>query len=109
MCPRNLPVAMTAGESLLVEVEIVGIAWISGVAGPHLQAGTRVAREDGDRKSLVVGSIDIVGLIKVALRFLNGLLKLWVAGQMAPGRPIGRRDSPRFFDQVSVHEKIIKL
>ena len=43
----DAPVAMAAGPALFVEVEVVAVAGVAGVAGPDLEAGAGVAGEDG--------------------------------------------------------------
>ena len=60
----DAPVAMTAGPALFVEVEVVAVAGVAGVAGPDLDAGAGVAREDGGGVALVVGAVDVVGLVE---------------------------------------------
>ena len=50
----DLPVAMATGKTLLVEVEIVGVAGIAGVSRPHLQAGAGIAGKDRGGVALVV-------------------------------------------------------
>src|SRR4051812_29003050 len=60
----NAPISMPAGPALLVEIEVDGIAGIAGVARPDLEAGARIAGKDGGCEALVVGAIDIVGLVK---------------------------------------------
>ena len=52
----DAPVAVSSGPTLFVEVDIVSVAGVPGVAGPHLDAGAGVAREDGDGAALGSGS-----------------------------------------------------
>ncbi len=72
----DAPVAMTAGPALLVEVEVDAVAGIAGVAGPDLDAGAGVAREDGGGVTLVVGAVDVVGLVEGAMVGVGHLLGL---------------------------------
>ncbi len=44
---RHLPVLVAARPALFVEVEIIAVGWVTGVAAPHLQAGLRIAGKDG--------------------------------------------------------------
>ena len=53
----DAPVAMAAGPALFVEVEVVAVAGVAGVAGPDLEAGAGVAGEDGGGVLLVCGSV----------------------------------------------------
>ena len=62
----DAPVAMTAGPALFVEVEVDGVAGVAGVAGPDLDAGAGVAGEDGGGVTLVVGAVDVVGLVEAS-------------------------------------------
>src|SRR5665213_1047486 len=62
----HFPIAMPAGPALLVEVEVRGVARVAAFAGPYLDAGARIAREDRSSVRLVVGAIDEVGLVQAA-------------------------------------------
>src|ERR1700761_5983683 len=102
----DLPVAMAAGEALLVEVEVVGVAGISGVAGPNLQACAGVAGEDGSGEAFIVGAVDVIGLVEVA-RWAEGGLQ-GVARDGAVGRVVGRRAALALFDEVGVDEEVVE-
>src|ERR1700722_19858935 len=90
----DAPVAVTAGPALLVKVEVDAVAGIAGVAGPDLDAGAWIAREDRGGVALcfdsTVGAVDVVGLVERTVRSAGHLLGLGIAGEGAVEQLIGR-------------------
>src|SRR5271170_4663209 len=85
----DAPVAMTAGPALFVEVEVDAVAGVAGLAGPDLDAGARVAGKDGGGVALVVGAVDVVGLVERAMIFVGHALDLLVGGNGAVAQFVG--------------------
>ena len=72
LCDRHLPVLMAARPALFVEVEIIAVGRITGVAAPDLQASLRVAGKDGDRmrcRCRPVHDVGAVDRLEVAFPF----------------------------------------
>src|SRR5205807_9544641 len=59
----HLPIAMSAGPALLMEVEVRSFAGIAMLPAPHLHAGARITSEKCDASLLALGSIGVVGVI----------------------------------------------
>jgi hypothetical protein len=104
----DLPVAMAAGKTLLVEVEVVGVGGVAGVAGPDLQAGAGIAGKDSGGEALVVGAVDEVGLVEIALGAVEGLA-LGRAGELAVGRVVGGGNALTLFDEVGIDEEEVEV
>ncbi len=98
----HAPVAMAAGPALLVEVEIVFVAGVAGVAGPDLQTGAWIAREDGDGVGLVVGAFDVEGVIEAAIvrRVEAGVLICGAAQEF-----VRRVDARRLLHEMRIDEE----
>src|SRR5271170_4073630 len=103
------PVAMTARPALLVEVEVDTVAGIAGLAGPDLDAGAGVAREDGGGVTLIVGAVNVVGLVEGAMIAVRHALGLLVGGNGAVEELVWGRDAVAFFDEVSIDEEEVDL
>ena len=97
-CAGHAPVAVTAGPALLVEVEILVIAWIARIAGPDLQAGVWVARKYSDVtgggrcRYYPVGPVQRASLRSTGRRRLVGAL-------------IGRSAASRALHQMGIDEE----
>ena len=89
----DAPVAVTAGPALFVEVEVDAVAGISGVSGPDLDAGAGVAGEDGGGVTLVVWTVDVVGLVERAVVAVGHLLDGCVGGDFAVAELVGGWDA----------------
>ena len=75
---------MAAGPTLLMEVEIVAVGRIAGVAAPDLEASLRVARKDHDwtgRGLRPVHDIGAIDSLEIAFAFER------VGGQIVQNRP----------------------
>jgi hypothetical protein len=99
----DAPVAMTAGPALLVEVEIVLVAGIAGVAGPDLQTGAGVARKDGDGSILFVRPFDKKRMVEAAVvgRREAGAVAVLRAAQ----KFVGRVDARGLLHEMGVDEE----
>src|SRR5665213_1035704 len=104
----HFPIAMPAGPALFVKVEIRGVARVAALAGPHLDAGARIARENRGGVLLVVGAVDEVGLVQAA-----GLLVHERFGRRsrngAVSQTVRRLDRSGLFDKVRVHEEVFEI
>jgi len=101
----DTPVAMTAGPALLVKVEIDAVPWIAGFAGPDLDAGAGVAGEDGGGVTLIVGAVDVVGLVEGAMVAVRHSLGLFIGWDGSVEKFVWRRNAVALFYEVSVDEE----
>ena len=104
------PVAMAAGQALLVEVEIVGVAGVAGVSGPDLEAGAGIAGEDGGGEALVVGAVDVSRAGRACGgRRGSSARRAASVGTDAVAELVGRGDAVTLFDEVGVDEEVVEV
>src|SRR5215472_4161842 len=99
----DAPITVTAGPALLVEVEVVLVAGVAVLSGPDLQAGARVAREDGNGLALVVGAFDVEGMVETAV--VGGMEAGVAMAFGAAQKLVGRVDARGLLHEVGVDEE----
>ena len=105
----DAPVAMATRPTLFVEVEVDAVPRVACFSGPDLDAGARVTGEDGSRVTLVVGTIDEVGLVERAMVFVGHALGLFVGGDDTTAEFVGRGYAMALFDEMRVDEEEFEI
>ena len=91
-----------------MEVKVGTVAGIAVVAGPDLEAGSRIAGEGSGGVAFVVGAVDEVGLIEAA-RIVVGHRLFGVVDDLAAKELVGRRDVGGLFDEVGVDDEKVDV
>src|SRR5882757_7315256 len=96
---------MSTRPALLVKVDVVWITGVARLSAPDLNSGAWIAREYGSGISLVVGAVDVIGLVERTVITVRQFDRLGIAWDAAVQQLVWRRDTLGLFDEMRIDEE----